>query len=77
MSLWGDRKKRESDQARGDVAHQDPWRAGAHSVFASLRKGRGLQKGFLCCVLDELSCRKKNEVAVKSISSSENIVYGC
>lgn len=72
VSLWASRKKRESGRARGDVAHQEPWRAGAQGVFAWLRKGRGMRKGFLCsqggsclcCVLDKLSCRKKNEVDV-------------
>lgn len=63
VSLWGNRKKRQSGQARGDVARQDPQRAGTQ-VSASLKKGRGLQKGCLCCVLDKLSCRKKNEVDV-------------
>lgn len=41
MSLWGDRKKRESDEARGDVAHQDPWRAGACFVEEGERAAEG------------------------------------
>lgn len=41
---------------------------GAQGVFASLRKGRGVQKGLLCywgLLSVKLSCRKKNKVDVK------------
>lgn len=69
VSLWDNRQKRELGQAKGDVAHQDPRCAGAQGVFASLRERPAegfseLAGRWLRCVLDKLSCRKKNEVDI-------------